>query len=152
MSLINVCNRTCVWYRALGIVLNLLGLRILDKLCLKFLLELGIFYNFQKYIYWMSSAYRIFAWIYVLLKSSKVMILNMIHSLSIQFLYTLPNLTINRLMISEIEAITPVAKVTWENEQGFRIIKILSKYFAITISHFLINRSSHDRNKFDIFT
>lgn len=106
--------------------------------------------NFEENGNRMTSTNGVFAWVNVLLKGFKVMTLNTVHAFTIKFLDALPNLSIQGFMICEIESISPMTEIRWEDEYIFRIIKVLGKYLAIVISHLLIDRPRHNRHQLDI--
>jgi hypothetical protein len=98
----------------------------------------------------MSAANCVLARVYVLFEPPKIMILDQVHRLPIQLFDTLPNLSIDRLVIRELEPISPVAKVTRENKQRFRIVKIPRKDLPIMSRPLLVHRPCHYRHQFDI--
>jgi hypothetical protein len=78
-------------------------------------------------------------------------VLNEIHCLPIQLLNALPDLTVLSLMVGKVESGSPVTKITRKYEDSFRIIKILSEDFPITIGHLFVHWTCHDWNELDIF-
>lgn len=78
------------------------------------------------------------------------MILDQVHSLPIQLFNALPNLPIDRLVVRELEPISPVAKVARKNKQRFRVVKVPRKNLTIMSGSLLVHRPCHNRNQLDI--
>lgn len=98
----------------------------------------------------MSSADSISSWIDILHEVTEIVVLDMVHSLTIKFLYALPNLTVIFVVIREFMFLTPMTKIRWEDKQSFGIIEVRSKDFTIILGHFLIYRTCENWNYFDL--
>lgn len=53
-------------------------------------------------------------------------------------------------MIGEVELLSPMAEIGWEDEEREWVIEVRSKNLSIIFCHLFIDRASEDRNYLDL--
>lgn len=105
-----------------------------------------MFDYFEKDADIMSPTYRVFGRINIFVESLVAMRLDMVHPFPVQALNALPNLSLVRVVVGEVESLSPVAEVAGKDKKSGGIVEIGRKYFAVVLGHFLVYWSSENGN------
>ena len=79
----------------------------------------------------------------------RILILDTVHSLTIQLLDGLPNLTVFLFVVSVLEPGSPVTEIARDNKHGVIIVKVACQELSVGLLALVVGVSDHDRNQFE---